>query len=71
MLAMENSVELKNVDIIKEWNELKKAIDEQPIIRPITVESWNRCKNLKVDPSNLKFAFLSKEELEQKLKEND
>ncbi|NLP13594.1 MAG: GAF domain-containing protein [Clostridium sp.] len=71
MLATENSVELRDVDIIKEWNDLKKAIDRQPNIRPITVESWKRCKKSNIDPSNLQFVFLSEEELEQKLREND
>jgi transcriptional regulator of acetoin/glycerol metabolism len=71
MLAIENSMKLKDVDIIKEWNTLKQAIDKLPGIRPITVESWNRCKRSNINPSNLKFVFLSKEELKQKLREND
>ncbi len=71
MLAIENSMELRDVDIIKEWNTLKEAIDKLPGIRPITVESWNRCKRSNINPSNPQFVFLSKEELKQKLKEND
>lgn len=53
--------------IIGEWNSLKNIIEKQPVFRRITVESWDRCRSLEVDPSNVKFKYLSEESLEEKL----
>lgn len=71
MTALENAVEFKNPDIVREWNDLKNAIDKNPNIRPITVEAWNRCRELKVESSKLELKFLSESELKQKLRNND
>lgn len=60
-----------DMDIIKEWKGLKDIIDKNPTVRPITIEAWDRCEKLNVDPSNLKFTYLSEQELEQKLLDND
>ncbi|MGE4284615.1 MAG: ATP-binding protein [Clostridia bacterium] len=69
-MKQENLINIENMDIIKEWTTLKEAIVKQPTLRPITVESWDRCKKLNIKPSNLKFTFLPEQVLKQKLQDN-
>ncbi|MTI79638.1 MAG: GAF domain-containing protein [Firmicutes bacterium] len=57
-------------EIINKWKEVIDAIKEDPTFRPITLESWNRCKNLGVNADQLIYTFLSKDELIQKQHEN-
>ena len=71
MLAAESVAGLENINIMRGWSRLKEAINRQPGMRPVTVESWNRCRKMGVDPLKLKPMFLPKERLKPVLKDKD
>ncbi len=62
---------VSETDMIREWSRLKEAIDLEPSLRSITIQAWDRCKHLNVDPENLRFIYLEGSELEQKLNDYD
>jgi signal transduction histidine kinase len=39
-------------------------------VRPVVLEAWKRCRDLGIDPEELRYEFLSPEELESKRAEN-
>lgn len=57
-------------EILTEWENVTNIVNNNPQTRPITIESWKRCKNLGLQPENLKFKVLSNEEIECKAKVN-
>lgn len=57
-------------DILAEWENVTNIVNKNPQTRPITIESWKRCKDLGLQPENLKFKILSNEEIECKAKVN-
>lgn len=61
---------LESNDMIREWGKYKIALKENPLIRPVTVEAWERCRNLGLEPDRLKFQYLSEYQLKEVLREN-
>jgi len=55
---------------LTEWERYVSIIKDNPTARPITLESWKRCKELGLEPDNIKFEFLSDEELTQNVLAN-
>lgn len=53
--------------VIDEWEKFKTAVNDNPTMRPVTMEAWKRCRDLGLTSEGLKFIFLSGLELEQKL----
>jgi transcriptional regulator of acetoin/glycerol metabolism len=52
------------------WEEFVSIVHKNPTARPIALEAWNRCKELGLQPNELKFNFLSNEALNSKIEEN-
>ena len=67
MLREKVAADVPEKDMIREWNMLKQAIDEEPALRQITIKAWDRCKKLNIDPENLKFIYLEGKDLDNKL----
>lgn len=59
-----------NKEIVKNWDKYKRQVIKNPILRPVTVESWQRCKELGVEPYKLEFTFLTDEELKKRQGDN-
>ena len=57
-------------DIFTEWENVTDMVNNDPQTRPITIESWKRCKDLGLQRENLKFKILTNEEIEYKAKVN-
>lgn len=55
---------------LEEWRRFISIIENNPTARLITIESWKRCEELGLTPSQIKFKFLSDEELKEKLASN-
>jgi len=66
-----NEIEQYVQAIRKEWEKFVRdeKIDEK-IVRPIILESWERSKNLGIDPNKKSFISLKNEELIKRLKDN-
>lgn len=55
---------------LEEWRRFISIVENNPTARLITMESWKRCKELGLTSNNIKFKFLSDEELKEKLASN-
>lgn len=55
---------------LEEWRKFISIVENNPTARLITLESWRRCEKSGLTPRNLKFEFLSDEELDKKLNSN-
>ena len=57
-------------DLLEIWQSFLEEVKENPILRPVTLQSWNRCLSINLDPYKLVYDFLDPTELEQKREEN-
>ncbi|GAH55297.1 unnamed protein product [marine sediment metagenome] len=57
--------------IRREWERfLQEGRADKKIVRPVILESWERSKNLGIDPNKKSFISLKNEELIKRLKDN-
>lgn len=66
---MVDCISLENT--LEGWKDFTEIMNNNLQKRTITIESWNRCKELGLKPENLKFKFLTNEEIESKIKVNN
>lgn len=57
-------------DTLTQWEKFISIIKDNPTARAITLESWERCRDLGLEPEKIKFEFLCDKELDQKIQEN-
>jgi signal transduction histidine kinase len=60
-----------NADLLAQWRAfLSGGSCESQQLRPVTLQSWARCRDIGIDPHQLRFRILSDEELAEKRSAN-
>lgn len=71
---MESEAILSQQQLLELWRGFTKNGTEpnsdSEFLRPITIQSWKRCKDIGVDPRGIQFRILSKQDLETRREEN-
>lgn len=53
-----------------ECEKFRTSVNNNPMVRPLTEEAWERCRNFGIESNKLKITFLTDYELKNVLKEN-
>jgi transcriptional regulator of acetoin/glycerol metabolism len=61
---------IEYINPLVEWEKFKKAVSTNPSFRPITLQSWNKCKQNNLKPDSLDFKFLSDIDFNNKKEKN-
>ena len=70
MVTLKLSKISAHMELLENWEEFTQAVKNQSDIRDITVQSWNRCKELGINSENLTYKILNEEELKKKREAN-